>query len=128
MSCKLIDDNNQFQQSIWLDNPGLKREWMFGPINYKFNPHWKKRFESKVEKIHQISGFVPRINGAFLIIPLNSGIKREKLLFDDDFFLYGEDVEWANRIQKSGFKFYFDSNVSIKHIGSYSSDDALLKN
>jgi len=35
--------------------------------------------------------------------------------FDEDFFMYGEDIDLSYRIQKAGFKNYYFSEISIIH-------------
>jgi GT2 family glycosyltransferase len=51
--------------------------------------------------------------GAFMMIP-------KKILdkaggFDEDFFMYGEDIDLSYRIQKAGFKNYYFAESSIIH-------------
>ena len=51
--------------------------------------------------------------GAFMMIP-------KKILdrvggFDEDFFMYGEDIDLSFRIQKAGFKNYYFAKSSIIH-------------
>jgi N-acetylglucosaminyl-diphospho-decaprenol L-rhamnosyltransferase len=127
LSCEIFGEDRNRQQSIWLDEPGFKREWRFSAFNTYFNKGWQSRWNEQVNKIHEQSGFVNRINGAFLLIPLAILKNKEEILFDEDFFLYGEDVEWAMRIKKSGWLFYYDKSIRIMHIGSYSSKENLNK-
>jgi len=127
LSCRICDFEGGFQQSVWVENPGLKREWMHSTVNYFFNPDWKERFDEKLKNIHKESGFVYRINAAFLIFS-KSLVIQDNLFFDKDFFLYGEDIEWAIRCKKKGWRFYYFSNVNIRHIGSASSESFLKKN
>jgi GT2 family glycosyltransferase len=125
LGCTLVDENNLFQQSVWLDDPGLKREWKRGAINCKLNPNWQIRMEEQKQKTHHQNGFVHRINGAFLVFkkPLN----KIDILFDEDFFLYGEDIEWALRIKRIGWGFYHFKDVQVFHIGSASSSNESIK-
>lgn len=51
--------------------------------------------------------------GAFMMIPKN--ILSEVKGFDEDFFMYGEDVDLSYRIQKAGFKNFYFSESSIIH-------------
>lgn len=127
LGCSLVDEDDKFQESVWIDDPGLKREWRFGAIHQKLNPNWKREFEEKKRNTHQKEGFVHRINGAFLLIPKSDAVNLDEILFDEDFFLYGEDVEWALRIKKSGWRFYHTPNTTIMHIGSASSSIPTIK-
>jgi hypothetical protein len=56
---------------------------------------------------------VDAISGSFMMI------KREVLEkvgnLDEQFFMYGEDLDWCYRIQKAGFKVYYVHNTQIIH-------------
>lgn len=125
LGCCLVDEENQFQQSVWLDDPGLMREWKRGALNCKINPNWQTKSEDIKLEIHKRSGFVHRINGAFLVFrrPKND----KEVLFDEDFFLYGEDIEWALRMKRIGWRFYHFADVKLNHIGSASSTNEATK-
>lgn len=127
LGCSLKDERNNFQESVWIDSPGLQREWRVGSINQKLKPNWKIKFEEQKRIAHKQSGFVHRINGAFLLIPIKNLKKVNEILFDEDFFLYGEDVEWALRIKKKGWKFYHYAPLNVMHVGSASSNNEDLK-
>ncbi|MEO6818519.1 MAG: glycosyltransferase [Ginsengibacter sp.] len=51
--------------------------------------------------------------GAFIMVPRS--IINETGGFDEDFFMYGEDVDLSYRIQKAGFKNYYFSESAIIH-------------
>jgi GT2 family glycosyltransferase len=127
LGCALKDEKGEFQESVWIDDPGLKREWRFGPIYQKQNPNWQEKFEQKKRDAHSKNGFVHRINGAFVIIPVKHANSIDEILFDEDFFLYGEDIEWALRIKRGGWKFYHINDVQVVHIGSASSSNESIK-
>lgn len=59
------------------------------------------------------------VSGACVMIEREKVLKH-KLLFDEDFFLYSEDVEWAHRVQKSGFKNFFCAEIEVYHVNSAS--------
>lgn len=127
LGCNLKDENGNFQESVWIDSPGLKREWRFGSINQKLNPNWQAKFKDQKRKAHTKSGFVHRINGAFLLIPIKDRKNINDILFDEDFFLYGEDIEWALRIKKKGWNFYHIAEINVLHLGSASSPNVMIK-
>lgn len=37
-------------------------------------------------------------------------------LLDEDYFMYGEDIDWSYRIKKSGYKIFFDPQVAVLHL------------
>lgn len=62
---------------------------------------------------------VDAISGAFLLIPRSLG---EKLhWWDEDYFFYGEDLDFCYRIRKAGYNIYYVPEVSILHYGGVSS-------
>lgn len=55
------------------------------------------------------------IGGAFAL--LNRKLFTENNLWlDEDFFMYGEDIEWCNRISKAGFNHYFHMEARVLHL------------
>ena len=44
--------------------------------------------------------------------------------FDEDFFMYGEDVEWCARMNRMGWKTVFVPEAEIVHLGGKSSEQA----
>ena len=68
-----------------------------------------------LEKIHQIDS----CSGAFMMIRRNVG---EKLgWFDEDYFWYGEDLDFCYRTKKTGFRIYFIPDVKVIHYKGISS-------
>lgn len=60
------------------------------------------------------------LGGAFLMIP--GDVIRKHGLLDEDFFFYGEDIEFSHRIAKAGFRRYYQASAgSITHLGGGSS-------
>jgi hypothetical protein len=57
---------------------------------------------------------VDSVVGAFMIV------RREAIesagLLDETFFMYGEDIDWAYRIQKAGRKIIYHPQVVVKHV------------
>lgn len=62
-----------------------------------------------VNSIHEVDC----ISGAFFMV------RREVIddvgLLDEDYFMYGEDIDWAYRIRKSGWKIFYNPTVTILH-------------
>ncbi len=60
-------------------------------------------------RVHEVDCIV----GAFFMV------RRDVLdtvgLLDEDYFMYGEDIDWAFRIRKAGWKIYFNPAVTILH-------------
>jgi GT2 family glycosyltransferase len=58
----------------------------------------------------------------FWICGVSMAIKKEIFnrvgVFDEDFFMYGEEIDWCWRSRLSGYKFFFTPGTTIYHIGS----------
>jgi len=84
------------------------------PNNYFSKKFWIE-YTSPKNPIH-----VESLCGAYIII-------RKKLnnilnLFDEKFFLYMEDIDFGNKINKYGYSVIFDPRSEITHIGGKSSN------
>jgi GT2 family glycosyltransferase len=57
---------------------------------------------------------VDSVVGAFTLV------RREAIqqvgLLDEDFFMYGEDLDWAYRITQAGWKVYYNPAVTVLHV------------
>ena len=62
--------------------------------------------------------------GAFMMIP--KSILNTVGSFDEDFFMYGEDIDLSYRIQKAGFKNFYYSESSIIHFKGESTKKGTL--
>lgn len=67
------------------------------------------------KKIHSVDW----VTGASMFIPTN--IYNEIGGFDEDFFLYNEDIDLCKRIKNKGYTVLYNQDIKIKHIGSASS-------
>jgi GT2 family glycosyltransferase len=67
------------------------------------------------------------VGGAFLFIRASALAKIGPL--DEDFFFYGEDIEFCHRTKKAGFRRHYDPAARATHIGgaSGSADSARLR-
>ncbi|MCL5432372.1 MAG: glycosyltransferase family 2 protein [Patescibacteria group bacterium] len=62
------------------------------------------------------------VAGACLLIPRE--VFQKTGGFDERIFMYGEEVEWLYRINKAGWKIYYDPKTKVAHVGFASSDEA----
>ena len=56
---------------------------------------------------------VDSVVGAFMLVRAEA-LKQVGLL-DESFFMYGEDLDWAYRIKKAGWKVYYNPEVTVLH-------------
>lgn len=92
---------------------------------YGRNPFFNKLFKSHrlAQKDHsnnlaaqEISEYVDWVSGAAILMKKEAFFD-QKLQWDEDFFMYWEDVELCTRIRQSGLKVYYCSEVSLIHHG-----------
>jgi hypothetical protein len=62
---------------------------------------------------------VDAIEGAFMLMPYEVGKKVG--WWDEDYFFYGEDLQFCYDIKKLGYKIYYLGEMSIMHIGGATS-------
>ncbi|MFZ5535442.1 MAG: glycosyltransferase family 2 protein [Patescibacteria group bacterium] len=71
--------------------------------------------------IHEVDCIV----GAFFMV--RREVIAEVGLLDEDYFMYGEDIDWAYRIRKKGWKITFNPEVTILHKKKQSGRSNVLK-
>jgi len=89
---------------------GLERLFPKSRIFAGYTLGWKP-----LDKIHEIDSGV----GAFLIVKREVG--NELNWWDEDYFWYGEDLDFCYRIKRAGWKIYYVPKVKIIHYKGISS-------
>jgi GT2 family glycosyltransferase len=79
------------------------------------DPGWNREKESRD---------VGWVGGAFLLV--RSDLVEKIGGLDEDFFFYGEDIEFCHRIKRNGYRVRFDPSGEITHLGGASSDSSRL--
>ena len=57
---------------------------------------------------------VDSVSGAFMMV--RSDAIAQAGLLDEDFFMYGEDLDWAFRIRSAGWKAIYNPDVTVLHV------------
>lgn len=83
---------------------GLSRLFIGKKLFGGYNLGW-----IKLRKIHQIDACA----GAFMIVRKEAGV--EVGWWDEDYFWYGDDLDFCYRLKEKGWKIYFVPTVSIIH-------------
>lgn len=121
LSCKLLNSDGSIQNVarkfpnplfLTLSALGLPWRWprLFGWADIQdFN--WNR---------DTVSRPVDWLGGAFLMVPRTVLEKIGPL--DEEFFFYGEDVEFCHRIRKAGYLCWYEAAVATTHLGGGSSD------
>lgn len=62
---------------------------------------------------------VDSVCGAFMLV--RAEVLRQVGLLDERYFMYGEDLDWAFRIKRAGWKVYYYPAVEVQHLKGQSS-------
>ena len=82
--------------------------WLIGPASDQMND---LKFEAnKIVEVDNIKGFA-----IFLNLQM---FKNE--FFDENFFLYFEEIDLCKRVKKNGGKIYLDPSIKVRHTGASS--------
>jgi GT2 family glycosyltransferase len=74
---------------------------------------------------HDVTRPVDVINGCFWV--LRRSAMEQVGLLDEQFFMYGEDVDWCRRFNKRGWKVVFCAEAEALHYGGASSANAPVR-
>ena len=70
---------------------------------------------------HDQTGDVESVSGAFMLMP--KAMLNEVGLFDEQFFMYGEDIDLCLRVIEHGYRVRYWPHVDVVHLGGGSSVD-----
>jgi GT2 family glycosyltransferase len=119
-SCKLMNQDGELDFNCHRGFPtpwnafsyfsGLQRIFPKSRLFAGYTQGWKD-----LKTNHEVDA----IEGAFMIMPRSVG---EKVgWWDEDYFFYGEDLQFCYDIKKEGYKIYYVGEVEIMHIGGAAS-------
>lgn len=89
---------------------GLEKLFPHSHLFAGYTQGWKD-----MTKIHEVDAIV----GAFMLMPKKVG--KEVGWWDDEYFFYGEDLQFCFDIKKKGYKIYYVPDVTILHYGGVAS-------
>lgn len=119
-SCKLINQDGEIDFNCHRGFPtpwnafcyfsGISRLFPKSKLFSGYTQGWKN-----LNTTHEVDA----VEGAFMMVPREIG---EKVgWWDEDYFFYGEDLQFCYNIQKLGRKIYYIGEKNIMHIGGASS-------
>lgn len=102
---RLVDGTGKFLPECKrnLPTPRVAFNKIFGNGNDYYARHVK----------HTENGAVPILVGAFMF--MKTGIYREVGGFDEQYFMYGEDIDLSHTIELTGYKNYYFGELSVIH-------------
>ncbi len=124
LGCKMKDlkETVLFNSNLFFS--GMNKIWNANPIKIILDRKKKSTenlsFEEIRTKQHLRNHTAAWIGVAFALFNRKL-IDHDNLYMDEDFFMYGEDVEWCFRIAKKGYQHFFYSEAQIYHINCGSS-------
>ena len=86
----------------------VKNFWLMGPVNNQ-NENFKN-VENDLIEVKNLKGFAFFLNME----------KFEKDFFDENFFLYFEEIDLCKKVKNKGGKIYISKNIIINHDGASS--------
>lgn len=114
LGIKMIDGSGEFlpESKRALPTPWVAFYKIFGlskifPKNKKFGKYHLTYLDKNENHVVDV------LSGAFMLI--RKSVLDEIGLLDEDYFMYGEDIDLSYRIQKAGFKNYYFSDSQIIH-------------
>lgn len=119
LGCKLIhfEGADQFNSRIKAEN--ISKIIQANPITIKLNKIWgvkqdKKQSREDLIQLHNTAHQTIWLGGTFLLY--NAKISKEDGHYlDEDFFMYGEDIEWCLRLNKYNYKHFYFPEASVLH-------------
>lgn len=120
LSCQLIDLEGNKQHNSRTKISNIQKIIIAHPLMIflsriaRIKPEDRELTHSKMDSLHTIFHETKWLAGTYLFY--NRKISSEQGYFlDEDFFMYGEDIEWSLRLRKKGFKHFFTPNATIIH-------------
>jgi GT2 family glycosyltransferase len=115
LGCRLEFEDGRFQPSAgYLPTPSSTTAWIWGlnfiPLINKFFKPVHPKYQDFFIKDREVGW----VMGAFLFMRNNVIIKTKG--FDDNFYMYMEEVEWCKRIEDSGFHIWYTPSFTITHL------------
>ena len=104
LGCRMIDGLGKFL-------PESKRNIPTPRIAFKKILGNSKEYYASLDE--RQSGYVEALAGAFIVMPKSTYIKVGG--FDEDYFMYGEDIDLSLKLLKFGFKNYYCGDLTIIH-------------
>jgi GT2 family glycosyltransferase len=120
-SCQIKGFDNIIQYNSNPHFPSLNKHLSKHPFFYRLGIKSKKKANNAQRlELHQRNHETSWIGIAFGII--NKEIfDKGGYFFDEDIFMYSDEVEWCHRLKKLGYRHFFTADYTICHINSGSS-------
>lgn len=114
-----LKESKRGAPSVWNSFSKLSGLCKLFPASRFFSGYYRGEIpENAIAKVDVLTG-------AFMLV--RSSVFEKVGLFDEDFFMYGEDVDFSMRIRNKGFSNYYIGERSIVHFKGESTRRSSLK-
>lgn len=123
MGCQLLNEDDSVQLSSYNYFPSIMDEIKKNSIYIRFFDREalkKNNFKNETIRKHNTNHITKWLCGAYLMTN-NMKLKKDKLYFDESYFLYSEDVNLCYDFMKKGYSNYYFKDSKIKHLSGVSS-------
>ena len=111
--------NNDAVNKFFLSIKNLEDFGIIAPIseNEKYN-NFSIKNDKEIKEVDNVKGFAMFLN-----------MKNLKLInfFDDNFFLYFEEIDLCRRLKKNNSKIFIDPTIKVSHLGGTSHNSEIEK-
>ncbi len=120
LGCKLLLEDGSLDHACKRGFPTPDASLYYFLKLHKLFPKSKRfgKYTLSYQDINEINE-VDSLTGAFMLLP-RSTIDRVGLL-DEEFFMYGEDIDWCYRIKKAGYSIIYYPKAATIHLKGQSS-------
>lgn len=117
VGCRLLNSDKSLQLSYHNVDRFFRKLWWRNPLAIKLGYSRRNELEKfNIADMHSLDHSPRWICGAAVMMRRQDIVSRN-LYWDEDFFMYWEDVELCHRIRKSGMKIVYMAKPSIIHLG-----------
>ncbi len=125
VGCKILNPDGSLQLACRrsIPTPWIAFTKMVGLSRLFPKSHLFGKYNLTYQNPDQVS-VVDAISGSFMMV--RSKVIQEIGMLDEQFFMYGEDLDWCFRIRQAGWKIYYVPDTKIVHYKGASTQKAHL--
>lgn len=126
LGCRLFLKGGVLQPSAgFLPNPKNTTAWMLGFDKLPFLSNFQKPVHPNKSSFFVKDKEVEWVMGAYMI--MRRKVYENTRGFDENFFMYMEEVEWSKRIRQAGYKIFYSPMFSVIHLDKASNNFDIKK-
>ena len=125
VGCKILNSDGSLQLACRrsIPTPWIAFTKLVGLSRLFPKSHLFGKYNLTYQNPDQVS-IVDAISGSFMMV--RSDVVKQTGMLDEQFFMYGEDLDWCFRIRQAGWKIYYVPDTKIVHYKGASTQKAHL--